>query len=369
MALALVALVLFYAMAWHRHGRDPQRGIIIPRFYPPKDLSPAAMCYVVNESSNHKNVTAALINLAVKGFVTIEKIARGYRISTKPDSTATPAALSDGENVIMRELWANQTMMLVSDSYDERLVDVKSNLKRQLKKEYQAKCFKDNRVLGYMGILISVFVMMFYLIEQNAFTLEVLTLLFILAAVLGLIVYFVNEPLHRKAKWGKVAIATFVLVMLVAYYKIPVPNDVLIMAVFLVVINVLFIHLLKAPTQFGRKLLDQIEGFKLYLATAEQHRLDVMHPPEMTPELFEQYLPYAMALDVENQWSKNFALHVRSSISNRSNQAYHPEWYVGASISLGSHSRGFGALCEDMESILSEVTDPQAMDHGDEHLL
>ena len=35
-------------------------------------------------------------------------------------------------------------------------------------------------------------------------------------------------------------------------------------------VNALFYHLLKAPTLSGRKIMDQIEGFKLYLSVAEK---------------------------------------------------------------------------------------------------
>jgi uncharacterized membrane protein len=70
--------------------------------------------------------------------------------------------------------------------------------------------------------------------------------------------------------------------------------------------NFLFCWLLKAPTPSGRKVLDQIEGFRMYMATAEEERLKALNPPEKTPELFERYLPFAMALDCENAWSDKF---------------------------------------------------------------
>ena len=72
-------------------------------------------------------------------------------------------------------------------------------------------------------------------------------------------------------------------------------------------LNVIFYQLLRAPTEMGQKLLDQIAGFRLYLSTAEEERLKVLHPPEKTPELFERYLPYALALDCENEWNAKFA--------------------------------------------------------------
>ena len=44
-------------------------------------------------------------------------------------------------------------------------------------------------------------------------------------------------------------------------------------------------------------IMDQIEGFRQYLGVAEEDRLNALNPPEKTPELFEQFLPYAIALD------------------------------------------------------------------------
>jgi hypothetical protein len=52
--------------------------------------------------------------------------------------------------------------------------------------------------------------------------------------------------------------------------------------------------------------MDQIDGFKQYLSVAEEDRLNALNPPEKTPELFERFLPYAIALDVQNQWAQRF---------------------------------------------------------------
>jgi uncharacterized membrane protein YgcG len=52
--------------------------------------------------------------------------------------------------------------------------------------------------------------------------------------------------------------------------------------------------------------MDAIEGFRLYLGGAEEDRLQACYPPKKTPELFERFLPYAVALDVENAWAKRF---------------------------------------------------------------
>jgi uncharacterized membrane protein len=64
---------------------------------------------------------------------------------------------------------------------------------------------------------------------------------------------------------------------------------------------------LQAPTSTGRSVMDRIEGFRQYLGVAEEDRLNALNPPDRTPELFERFLPYAIALDVEVAWATRFA--------------------------------------------------------------
>ena len=89
--------------------------------------------------------------------------------------------------------------------------------------------------------------------------------------------------------------------------------------------------MIRAPTDSGRKLLDRIEGFRLYLATAEEDRLNQLNPPRQTPELFEKYLPYALALGVDQAWSERFAATLASESHAPGKSSYHPRWYTGGS--------------------------------------
>ena len=83
---------------------------------------------------------------------------------------------------------------------------------------------------------------------------------------------------------------------------------------------------LKAPSVAGRKTMDDIEGFRMYLGTAEEDRLNAMNSPEKTPELFERFLPYAVALDVQNMWAKRFA----GVLAAAGATAVATAWYVGS---------------------------------------
>ena len=81
-----------------------------------------------------------------------------------------------------------------------------------------------------------------------------------------------------------------------------------------------------------RKIRDQIEGFQMFLTTAEKDRLEVLHPPDVTPEMFEKYLPYAIALDSENEWSRKFEAEAAQAGVAPSQQTYSPRWYSGSSF-------------------------------------
>ena len=83
-----------------------------------------------------------------------------------------------------------------------------------------------------------------------------------------------------------------------------------------------------APTVEGRALMDRIAGFRQYLGITEEERLDTLHPPEKTPDLFERYLPYAIALDVENRWADKFAT-VLAAAAVAGTAAHTASWYSG----------------------------------------
>ena len=101
-------------------------------------------------------------------------------------------------------------------------------------------------------------------------------------------------------------------------------------------LNLIFYHLIKAPTPLGRKVLDHVEGFRHYLSVAEEERLNLENPPEKTPELFEQFLPYALALGCEQQWSQKFDSVLRAAGQSPGSSGWTPSYYTGSVSGLGS---------------------------------
>jgi uncharacterized membrane protein len=120
-------------------------------------------------------------------------------------------------------------------------------------------------------------------------------------------------------------------------------------------------HWLQAPTVAGRKVMDQIEGFRQYLGVAEEDRLNALNPPDKTPELFERFLPYAIALDVENRWARRFA----GVLAAAGAGAAVSTWYAGnqnwRNDPVGFASNLGGALSQ---TIASAATPPGSSDGG-----
>ncbi len=107
---------------------------------------------------------------------------------------------------------------------------------------------------------------------------------------------------------------------------------------------ILFRHLLKAPTKAGQIIIDHLKGFQHYLGVAEADRLELQNPPERTPALFEQFLPYALALDVEQRWAEQFTEILAST-------DYQPGWYSGGNF----HALGATAFASSLGSGFSSA--------------
>jgi hypothetical protein len=71
--LGLLLVLGYYLYIWSKHGRDPAPGTIIPLFAPPKDFSPAGVRFLMEEGFDNKAMAAAVVDMAVKGYLTIGK--------------------------------------------------------------------------------------------------------------------------------------------------------------------------------------------------------------------------------------------------------------------------------------------------------
>ena len=107
-------------------------------------------------------------------------------------------------------------------------------------------------------------------------------------------------------------------------------------------VMIAMIWLIGAPTQIGAKVLTDIEGFKLYLETAETNRLNMRDAPEMSEELFERFLPYAAGLGVEKTLVGSLG---RTIVAHRAGAGGHlPAAMVPRQFLVAGQYRGCGGV-------------------------
>ncbi len=319
-ALAGLAILLgYYIPVWLRFGRDPEEGVLVTRYEPPDGFSPASLRYIRQMYYDDKVMTAAVVNLAVKGYlrIDVEEGSDGFLgigkeedqyslLKTNPGESAAPMAA--GEQELYDGLFRSSKVIVLENENHEELGKAKDWHRRSLINDYKQNYFRYNGLLNLPAILI-----------------------FIVAAVVSLM----SGP------------SPLIILIIIA----------------MAITTIFFAIIMKRPTMRGRKLLDEILGFKDYLEIAEKDELNLRNPPEKTPELFEAYLPFALALGVDQLWAEKFAA-VLAAVQQTDGTSYQPAWYNG-SLNTMNLSSATGQLSNSLNTaITSSVTPPGSSSGG-----
>ena len=373
---AIIAGVLlsfaYYLYAWFRVGRDPPQGTIIPLFSPPAGLGPAGMRYVWKQKFDDKSFASSLVGLAVKGRARIVDYEDSFSIERKEDKGPP---LTRAETALYRAMPGGMTAL--KNTNHAKISAMKSAIEDTLKKEHEGVSFMRNLKWLWGGVAISVLALLLgavLLPSDDAATGLFLSVWSggwwgVLLVISWALVKGMMATRGFFAKIGSIFSAAFLLPFFIAGAVVP---SAVFMdsgtspglyafaggAIVLIVMAFVFHKLLRAPTMTGRKLLDQIEGFRMYMTTAEEERLKVLHPPEKTPELFERYLPYALALDCENEWNAKFAAVLAAAAA--AGVATSPTWYSGSHWNTGD----MGGFTDSIGSSLASTTSAASVPPG-----
>ncbi len=348
----ILIILAYYLFVWHRVGRDPEKGVVVVRYNPPEGLSPGAMRYIWNQGYDDKAFTAAVINLAVKGRLNIIERDDKYAVRRKKGQPGQP--ISPDEEKIFQSLF-NQREEVWFDRPDRTVIQsAVSALKHNLEYRYEKAYFLRNRWYFIVGVLVTLGVVFTSGIrdafDQGSTELFLFLSLWLTIWSFGVVFLLVMvikawaEAFGGSGKIKKIIRAFFLTLFalpffageliglfLLAFRATSIPMAILFLASLL--ITLIFYQLLKAVTPLGRKRLDEIEGFRIFLEATEKDRLNFLNPPDRTPELFEKFLPYALALGVEQPWAEQFA------------EVLAAAWAEGRSLSWYSSTnpRGFSA--------------------------
>jgi uncharacterized membrane protein YgcG len=330
----LIVVFIYYLLVWLKVGKDPEKGVVVPLYQAPQGFSPASIRFISRMEFDDKCFSAALINLAIKGIISIKQDIKGKFILARKE--IAPVQLAPGESAIMQELFDEGDSITLTQSEHARVIPALRKHASCLYEDYEKLYFRTNKKFFIPGILLSIAIAIFSLINmQNSEILTstifvgVFTLIPFMMLAISFKRYFKNR---RFQSLTGIAVQLIFLGIFFSFAGDIIRQNfmqnlnlvawpVLISLYLLVASNILFEQWLKAPTLAGRRLLDQIEGFKLYLNVAEEDEIRLSDKPQFTTDIYETFLPYAIALGVESAWSKKLDAAISAGVIQAD---YHP---------------------------------------------
>jgi uncharacterized membrane protein YgcG len=371
----LVLVVGYYLWAWLSVGRDPPRGVVVPRWNAPDGISPALVNYIDEKGFGGQGwtaISAAFLNLAVKGLVELQDLKKSI-VVTRTDKAA--GDLPTGEKVLLGALGAAGTSLAIEKSNGKRVQTLGRDFRDAMEKEHRRKYYLANWLQAIGGILLSLVCLAVLLIfgslpEEGI----VLVILPVFASVFISIFAVALGQNFRRSKSLGARIFAVAIIAFISFVFLTVFGGIL-LALFatgaatgqlplfaaiggIVVTNLVFFFLMGAPTPLGRKMMDGIAGLRQYLTLAEKDRMNMAGAPEMSPRHFETLLPYAVALGVEKPWSETFDRWLLAAAAAGA-AAYQPVWYHGDSLSSGNFTDRMGGFAGSMAGTMtSSLPDP-----------
>lgn len=372
----LAVVALYYSLVWRRVGRDPQGGVIVPRWDTPAGISPALVNYIDNKGFSGGGWTAfsaSLLDLAVKGYLTLEDLKSRVVVKISGNERAIKQ-LPPGQAVLLFQMGAAGESFAIEKSNGERVQEIGKAFRQAIEKEHRGKYYRHNTVYVVLGVLLSLMaagaLLIFGDIDPDDLGLLLPSVLF--GAFWSFFAVKAGKSLLQKrtvaARIGAIiSLAMFGLVLfsvggtfIVGAIESIADGQWPVFAGIggLVLINVVFFFLMGAPTPLGRKLMDEIEGLRTYLTVAEKDRMNMAGAPSMSPQHFEKLLPYAVALGVEKPWSEAFEAWLATAVAAGA-AAYTSTWYHGDGFgSFGDRIGGFSSSMS--QTIASTIPTPKS---------
>jgi uncharacterized membrane protein YgcG len=350
LAVGLLAILVYYFFAWSAVGRDPVAGVVMPLYEPPANLSPGAMRYLVEMGFDNKTFAAAILDMAVRGYLRITQESKTYTLTlTGKDASV----LTADEKQIAAELFDARTQILLKQENHTVIHAAQLAFSKWLKDSEQHVYFVTNSRYLIPPVALTFGIAILYFLHQPGekiapclflgFWLTFWTI-GVSALFLGVYACWRDIILGRNSTGTAAAQAIFLTIFAIPFLfgeafgitmlarTASVPIIIFLLAS--AIIHGVFVHLMKAPTFAGRRLLDQVQGFKLFLSAVDGDRLNRILPPEQSPAVFEKFLPYALALNVEQAWAEKFSgvLSAAGTAPGSTGSEYTPSFYSASSM-------------------------------------
>lgn len=355
-AILLLFLLSFAVLYYLYKNRQKlaARSAVYPLYTAPEGFSPAACAYILNQKFNNKMFTAAILNMANKGYITIDKEDDFILIESKENAEK----LTPPEQQLVKILFDSSSRIKLGE-YNSDVAKAKSifasALKGRFTKTYITSTLSRFMLLLLPAVIFSVIAIVSAFAHADSQQIVgliascvVIGFISLFNVVLRLLGYtslaFVKNAVRgtKKKKLNISALLGLGMALLVMLSMIVVICFMLNFAnliLFAVLLYIVWLYTQfydKCYYQFtpaGQAAQLQILGLKMYLTHAEKLRLERTEAPTKTEQLYSELLPYAFALGVTQNWANQF-----DGMIDLAN--YSPNWYEGTgsfdALAMGS---------------------------------
>lgn len=320
---SFLSLVGYFFQKWRLFGnKKSEKPIIIPQFNAPNDFSPAMIGYLDKEKFSVTQTTANIIQLSIKKIVKIKE--------DKDHQQETPAYkiydltllgddhqdLQEDQQELVKNIFKTKKTIHVDGTFNSDLSKGVEKLEKYVttKGDPYLKNEKNTAFVSFgIKVILSIFMiaLLFLSIKTGDYT-KLLTggiMIFFDSILLALIIF-----LWDKTKVVAILVAVFAFMFFLPIFAFAFNSSlysgfeshIYKFLIFSVIALLIFRHYIKKPSEERLKIKSEIEGFKKYLSVAEEKYIQYLNPPEMTTDLYEKMLPYAIVFGVEGIWGKRF---------------------------------------------------------------
>jgi hypothetical protein len=272
-----------------------RRPPVAVRFTPPDQLRVGELGTLIDEHADVEDVTATIIDLAVRGYLRIEEVSPSAQ--DEGDGTGSARPKSPGDWVLIKTDKRTDELR----DYEDELYDAIFSGRRQVRLSQLRTTF-------------------------SADLRRIQTMLYAEVTDRG---WFAANPSTVRARWLSLA-GTVLTVGVVGTVLLAIWTHLALVGVAVVVSGVVMLVLagrMPARTAAGTALLAQVQGFRLYLETAEADQIRF----EEGQDVFSRYLPYAIVFGVAERWADLFA-----RIAASGEPLPEPVWYGGHGYAWGA---------------------------------
>ncbi|HXL23166.1 MAG TPA: hypothetical protein VOA78_11910 [Candidatus Dormibacteraeota bacterium] len=325
--LAPTVLFFYYFVARLSTGRKPKPGALVIRYQPPSGLSAAAARYVVTTGSDGRSLAAVIAELAARGCLRVEPSGSKYKLSRLMSDRATESKLAPEEKDILTTLFEDGPVLELTPALDQRNTAQNGryvfHIQTQLRKRLDGLYFKRQAGAIALGVFATFVAALALAVaaHSRSTTGSVFFTMWVLFAglCLGLLVELSFVPACKDAIRtrsgvlrilpGLAAISAFLwaIGLLLRELAKNASPALSLTILSLILVNLGWAPFLKYTTPLGRKTLDEIAGFRAFLESVERDRLEKLNPAGESPQALEEYLSYAIALEVTEAWGDHLS--------------------------------------------------------------